>query len=57
MAHQMPFDILVTFAQAGDDKLALNLALTCRMMKRLIDERYENKNMVCSLKHRSYVSF
>ncbi len=40
-AHQIPFDILCSIAQAGGDKLAIDLATLCRAMKRRIDERYE----------------
>ncbi len=40
-AHRIPFDILCSIAQAGGLRLAVDLAITCRAMKRRIDERYE----------------
>ncbi len=40
MTIVLPFDILVLFAQAGGDSLAVTMAATCRPMKRRMDERY-----------------
>ncbi len=46
VAHQIPFDILCSIAQAGGPRLAVDLATTCRAIKRRIDERYEVSKIV-----------
>ncbi len=46
VAHQIPFDILVLFAQAGGHQTAISLASTCRAVKRLIDERFEVRQLI-----------
>ncbi len=46
VAHRIPFDVLCQIAQAGGPKLAINLAMTCKAVKRRIDNRYEVSNMV-----------
>ncbi len=40
MAYQLPFDILVLFAQAGGHSLAVAIASTCHTLKQRIDQRY-----------------
>ncbi len=39
-AHKIPFDLMVLFAEAGGDALAVTLATTCRALKQKLDQRY-----------------
>ncbi len=39
-AHRIPYDLLVLFALAGGYRLAVSMAVTCRDMKRRIDQRF-----------------
>ncbi len=45
-AFRIPYDLLVSFANAGGPQLAVSLATTCKHVKRRLDERYEVNQQV-----------
>ncbi len=43
VAHKVPYDILALIADAGGKQTAVRLAMTCHALKRVVDQRFINK--------------